>query len=143
MSARDEDKGPAPPATPVMFDHCVKVYEKMLETATPQNYEEETLMVYEGFLTRLIADLGMSTPYFSAIRAGLVRMGCMVQIRRGGGGTPSQWLLRHAPSKEQFSNAADMSRTRQKQSRLDVVEANQRLISQRLSKLETALGMEP
>jgi hypothetical protein len=92
--------------TPIMYDHCMTVYKRMAGEAVIKEVEGTRMAVWEGFLTGLIQnDLGLAVPYYSAIRAHLVRMGCMKQLRRGGGTSPSQWQVIKPPSKEQFATA--------------------------------------
>lgn len=64
-----------------------------------------TMIVWEGFLTRFITEeLHLSVPYYSSVTQGLKRMGCIRQLRRGGGSSPSQWELKHEPTEELFNN---------------------------------------
>lgn len=109
---------------PALYEHCVRAYETMLAEATPvtravdiamledSNVQEASpathvrIVVYEGFLTQLVTGkLNLSVPYYSTIRKSLIRMGCIRQLRRGGGNTPSQWELIHAPTLDAFENA--------------------------------------
>lgn len=94
---------------PALFIHCVRTYNKMLERATnsiispvePNN----DMIIYEGFFVRLVAELGLSTPYFSYCRQALIDMGCIRQIKRGGGTGKSQWELIRVPTEELFDMA--------------------------------------
>lgn len=92
---------------PQNYNHCVDVYTAMEKEATSIKADDTTAMrVWEGFLTKLIVDrLGFSVPYFSTIRRELIRMGCMRQLRRGGGTSPSQWELLRAPTEELWHSA--------------------------------------
>jgi hypothetical protein len=88
-------------APPALFGHCQKVYEEMLNDATPHG----GMIVYEGFLTQLVTGkLNLSVPYYTAIRSTLTSMGCIRQLRRGGSTTPSQWELIYEPDLEAFMN---------------------------------------
>jgi hypothetical protein len=56
-------------------------------------------IVYEGFLTTLVKEqLNLSVPYYTSIRNLLLDMECVRQLRRGGGNTPSQWLMIREPT---------------------------------------------
>lgn len=63
------------------------------------------MIVWEGFLTRFITEeLHLSVPYYSSVTLALKRMGCIKQLRRGGGSSPSQWELITEPTEELFTN---------------------------------------
>jgi len=72
------------------------------EDIDPDDHDEERIIVYEGFLTKLFAELGLSVPYYTTVMAALKVMGCAKQLRRGGSSTPSQWELRYEPNVEAF-----------------------------------------
>lgn len=64
---------------------------------------EKHVIIYEGFLTQLITQkLNLSTPYYTHVRTALIRMGCIRQLKRGGGTAPSQWELIYEPTEEAF-----------------------------------------
>jgi len=94
-------------STPIMFDHCVAVFNAMQKTAAIKETEGGVrIAVWEGYLTRLIQqDLDLAVPYYSSIRAHLIRMGCVKQLRRGGGSSMSQWEVIKPPTKELFESA--------------------------------------
>src|SRR4051794_10906529 len=103
---------PSSPATPVLFLHCRQVYDAMMQQAFKTGGGETTdgpepeMVVYEGRLVQLITrDLHLSVPYYSHVRTALMRMGCIRQLRRGGGGSPSQWELIHELTEELFLNS--------------------------------------
>jgi len=106
-----EKKRPGPKnygedAPPALYIHCVRTYNKMLERATDQIVSpiepDLHMIIYEGFFVRLVAELGLSTPYFTFCRQALIDMGCIRQIKRGGGTGRSQWELIKAPTLELF-----------------------------------------
>jgi len=102
-----------------MFDHCVRVYAQMLSESEVQvdadtiddnggdSDESDVMVVWSGRYTKLIHDLNYSVPYYTAIKKNLVRMGCIQQLRRGGGTAPSVWWLKAAPTEEAFRNAVE------------------------------------
>lgn len=103
---------------PALFDHCVRVWEAMERksagTLEDDRHIEEGLRgkpVYEGHLTRLFAELGLSTPYYTSVMTKLKRMNCVEQLRRGGGNAPSKWVLVREPS-ETLWNSAIQTRSR-------------------------------
>jgi hypothetical protein len=65
----------------------------------------ETVRVYEGFLTKLFKEANLSVPYYTTVMKELKVMDCVRQIRRGGGGSPSQWLLVQKPSMDLWQGA--------------------------------------
>jgi hypothetical protein len=96
-----EDVKPAP------FSHCEMVYLAMRNAAKDIYEGDVPMVVWEGFLTKLTRDLGLSVPYYSTVRGYLLEMGCMRQLRRGGGTTPSQWELIRPPTMELWKDLPD------------------------------------
>lgn len=107
--------------TSVIFDHCVAVYGEMKSQAreedlsdtmdiVPPESAQEMRLVYEGHLTKLFAGLGLSTPYYTAIMGHLKAMGCVEQLRRGGGNSPSRWMLVRPPDEEAFKSIETRNR---------------------------------
>jgi len=124
--------------TPVMYDHCVAVYNRMADEAVIKESEAGVrIAVWEGFLTRLIQnDLNLAVPYYSSVRANLVRMGCMRQLRRGGGSAKSQWEVIKPPTRTLFENAEATGNARLRQKDTQKQQVND--LSQRVGKLEAA-----
>ena len=87
--------------TSTLFEHCNNMYHAMHERATM----EDDRLVYEGKTTQLLTSVGISIPYYSHVMKALQRMGCVEQLRRGGGPTPSRWALWKEPSEEDFEAA--------------------------------------
>src|SRR6266496_1675165 len=89
-----------------LFSHCQNVYNLMLKQSAQidlETDEPEYMTVYEGMLTKLITvELNLSVPYYTSILRALKRMGCVRQIRRGGGTSASQWELICPPTEEAF-----------------------------------------
>jgi hypothetical protein len=101
---------------PALFFHSKKTYDAMLAEATEVTFDNDaTGIVYEGKLTELImGKLFLSNPYYSAITRALKKMGCIRQLRRGGGTAPSQWELITDPTPElYFQKVGVASRERQ------------------------------
>jgi len=112
--------------TPALFDHAVRVYEEMLKQSRkelPPGEELEPVSevdVYTGHLTRLFADLNIANPYYTKIMNTLVELGCVEQLRRGGGKAQSKWVLCKAPVEDIFKDFVE--RKRQPQTRLHQLE---------------------
>lgn len=99
---------------PAMYHHCVQVYAEMLKTARtsypdegPQGEDFPPQVIWEGHLTKLIQDLHLPQPYYTEITNKLKAMHCMEQIKRGGGGGNSEWLLLQEPTQELWAYAED------------------------------------
>jgi hypothetical protein len=100
-----------PDAIPAMYEHAAAVYAAMREVAV----QDETTgqVVYEGHLTALFRKLHLSVPYYTHIKNRLVNMGCIEQLRRGGGTAQSRWILWKVPTLEEYKQAvAGKPRTR-------------------------------
>lgn len=108
------DKSP----TSVVFDHCKRVYGEMKaqardETLSSESGDEQTtLSVYEGHLTKVFAQLSLSTPYYTAVMRYLKSMGCVEQLQRGGGNSPSRWALLREPTESSFLSVEGQNRSR-------------------------------
>jgi len=75
-------------------------------TFTDADAEPSHIIVYEGFLTQLVTgQLNLSVPYYTSVRTSLIRMGCIKQLRRGGGTAPSQWEMCYEPTLDAFMHA--------------------------------------
>ena len=92
-------------APPRLFEHCLSVFAKMKEEARPTTIEGTHALVYEGFLTRLFGELRLATPYYTSVMQRLKKMGCVRQVSRGGGNSPSRWELIKDPVWDDFELA--------------------------------------
>jgi hypothetical protein len=80
----------------------------MLEESRNVSEGNSSVIVYEGFLTKLVTvKLNYSVPYYTKLRVCLVQMGCMKQLKRGGGTAPSQWEMIYEPTYEAFVKAIE------------------------------------
>jgi hypothetical protein len=108
----DQEQEEETKPTSVMFDHCNRVYDEMaaqareelINGADSSEDPDNVALIYEGHLTRLFQSLGLSTPYYTSVMNHLKTMGCVEQLRRGGGNSPSRWILRHAPTEDAFNS---------------------------------------
>lgn len=95
------DSTEAAPAA--LLGHCTSVYEEMEAQSRVITAEQVEMLVYEGKLVELVTvHVGLSVPYYTKVTQALKGMGCARQMRRGGGNSPSQWQLLHAPTVERF-----------------------------------------
>lgn len=96
---------------PALFDHCRRAYEELIKEGRCVRVSDEMgdyrdIIIWEGMFTNFIVNrLNLSTPYFTSIRRELIRMGCIRQLRRGGGSSPSQWELIREPGLDLFYQA--------------------------------------
>lgn len=120
---------------PADYEHCVNVYKAMAEVARPRIVEDVELSVYEGTLTKLFNKLGLSTPYYTRCMADLKRMRCVEQLRRGGGGAPSLWVLHYCPTPDIWRNT-EHRRGKNKQSKTASLEQKVADHNVRLNKVE-------
>lgn len=118
--------------TPVMYDHCVAIYQKMVAEA---DTNEENDLVYTGHLTKLFASLGFPSPYYTSIMNHLKAMGCVEHLRRGGGNAHSVWKMVTPPTEESFESMVTMLRPQR--GRLNQLEQQLRDLSRRVDKLES------
>jgi hypothetical protein len=126
---------------PALFEHCKRVYDAMQEEATQVTEAGVTLIVWEGFPTKLImGKLRMSTPYYSYTLRALQAMGCMRQLRRGGSTTTSQWELIREPSVEAFRDT-NPKEPAAAEVRMDSLEQLVRDLIRRVERVELATGM--
>jgi hypothetical protein len=135
--------------TPALFHHCVTVYNAMFKESKPvipmrtqgsldeledEPGEADAILVYEGHLTRLFQQLHLSVPYYTSVTQKLKSMGCIAQLRRGGGNAPSQWQMICEPDEETFRAAIQVKR--QTQGKDAMLEQQIRAVNLRVSTLE-------
>ena len=138
---------PAGDDTPeALFFHVETVYKKMMEHAEERRDDQDrSLIVYEGILTNLILkECNLSTPYYSSVTQALRGMGCIRQLKRGGGTAPSLWELITEPTLEAFRNfkppRAPQTRITQLQDQVDNLIARVTELERIFSKVISAEG---
>lgn len=133
---------PSEEAPPALFNHACAVYEKMYSQSRREQADGVTTMiVYEGMLTKLMTEeLGLPVPYFTRIRGKLLGMGCIRQLRRGGGSSPSQWELIKEPSFEDWVDSEEVVQTPQ-QEEIERLGTELRLIMRHIQRLEDVTGL--
>lgn len=147
MTSSSQGKGAEDGTLPVLYQHCLAVYEAMLQssakTTTIDGGVKQEAVVYEGFLTKLVTEqIHLSVPYYTSVMRALKKMGCCSQVRRGGSTSPSQWRLFHEPTEELFTSKVQKARnspTSQHTTRLDTLEGNQIMLAKRVSEIEAIL----
>lgn len=86
--------------SPAILGHAKDVYAEMVKRAQADGQGN---VYFEGALTRLVQDIGLSNPYYTSVTQCLKAMDCIRQGRRGGGGQGSIWYLLQEPSDELFA----------------------------------------
>lgn len=124
---------------PALYGHCVTAYRVMLSEGKSQEDDDgQEIIVWEGMTTALVAKkLNLSTPYFTNIFRNLQRMGCVRQIKRGGGSAPSMWELITEPTEELYKTRVPMRK--KGKDRLSMQQEQISRLGQRLLVVERAL----
>jgi hypothetical protein len=69
-----------------------------------ESVREDGRIIYRGYITHLFRDCNVPVPNFGEVLSLLKRMQCITQLKRGGGGAMSEWLLSGTiPTLEAFS----------------------------------------
>jgi hypothetical protein len=133
------------PPTPALYLHAVKAYELMEAEATEVQFDDgEPAMLWTGHLTKLIASqLHLSTPYYTGVVRALKRMGCIRQIKRGGGTAESEWEIIKPPTPELWAKL-DRKSARLYASQVSATEQLTAMVAdlqKRVNRLEKALDI--
>jgi hypothetical protein len=83
------------PVMPALYHHCTNLFTLMAKTAEKR---EEGMIWTGSLLTTLTQELGLGNAHYTAVTRKLKEMGCMRQLRRGGGPQPSIWILYRQPT---------------------------------------------
>lgn len=133
-------KPPEIEEAPSLYQHCLDVYNLMKSKAVVSEVpEHESHLVYTGFLTKEFAAFGLGQPYYTSVMRKLRAMGCCKQIQRGGGPSPSKWLLLGAPTLAAFNQVNNSNQTNTSSAAVRVVEQNTRDLSERITRLEASI----
>jgi hypothetical protein len=125
-------------AATALFEHCKEVYGEMETQSREEEMGGETVIVYEGHLSKLFAQLGKATPYYTSVMTKLKTMGCVQQIRRGGGGSPSRWLLFKKPDEKDFAEAIQLAKPRH--GKTAMLEQQMKDLARRVAAMEVILS---
>lgn len=123
----------------MLFDHCVKVYKAMTDESHLDQIDGQPVRVYEGHLTKLVADLNLAAPYYTSTKNALIDMGCISQLRRGGGTAQSKWILIMWPTEELFNETPELNKPGK--GKMAVIEQQLRDVKKRMDRLEQAVGL--
>lgn len=124
--------------TPALFIHCQSTYRAMAAEAREVTEGETSMIIWEGMFTAFIVKkLNLSVPYYTQITRALKRMGCIRQIKRGGGSAPSMWELITEPTEELYRNKMPR-RKAPRTDRVGMLQDQFDTLNQRVSVLERA-----
>jgi hypothetical protein len=116
-----------------MYRHCRTVYERMLEEADKDSNGNN---IYRGFLSILVRDdLHLPIPYYTTIKQTLEQLGCIEQLKRGGGTTYSEWRLFFPPDQHLFEQSRSLIQ-RRKMSSMAMIEQSITALNNRLVEVE-------
>ena len=138
-STRGEPEAVDPTIIPALFEHAVKVFELMWKRSKPEQLsasssDGKTVRVYEGHYTKLFDELLLSVPYYTSIKNQLVGMGCIEQLRRGGGNATSRWILWKPPELEAWK--AYTPRKARRGNATQMIQGNVKDLHDRVTRLE-------
>jgi hypothetical protein len=123
----------------MLFDHCAKVYKAMLDASHVEEIDGEAVRVYEGHLTKLVNGLDLAAPYYTSTKNALADMGCIAQLRRGGGTAQSRWILVKEPSEDLFNETPELNKPGT--GKMAVMEQQLRDLKKRMDRVEQAVGL--
>lgn len=109
---------------PALYHHCAKVFQALKDNAKVHQEDDGeggvvNILVWEGFLTKMFGDLDLSVPYYTKCTQALKNMGCIRQLRRGGGNSPSQWEIIQSPTPALFDAEVPRKRRRNRTEALE------------------------
>jgi hypothetical protein len=132
---KDKDKDKLPPA---LYEHCSVVYAGMLQEAEARETENGIIIVWKGMLTKFVtSQMNLSIPYYTHVTRALIRMGCIHQLRRGGGSSGSLWQLITEPTIDLWNATAEKKML--VATKITVVNQQIADLTRRVGRLEQAL----
>lgn len=129
-----------PAERPALYDHCEEVYGLLKAKAEPRIINGLTADVYVGFTTKLFKENRISVPYYTHIMNALQAMDCIRQLRRGGGSSPSEWLLMQEPALDRYRDRAGIFDPAARRQAVGAETVQQlRALNHRVSQLESVV----
>lgn len=126
---------------PALYGHCVTIYRMLHREAEDVDFEGDTVRVFEGSTTNVFNRAHLSTPYYSHVMKRLQNMGCVRQIRRGGGSSMSRWLIITEPTPEAWAQAAEMSRVTARSGKVVQLEQKVRDLQRQFVEMKAVLDL--
>jgi hypothetical protein len=112
---------------PMAYIHLCDIWKLMRDEAR----QASEGWVWEGSTTSLFDRLEKGRALYTQVMTRLANMGCVLQLRRGGGPQPSIWLIQKAPTLDDFYGSPQ-GRTTPKQQRGGTQGANASDVAQQL-----------
>lgn len=122
---------------PALFEHATSVYEEMTSKASWD--DELSALIWEGHLTNLFRKLRLSVPYYTQIKNQLMAMGCIEQLRRGGGSGMSRWVLWKKPELGLWKTTDPVRSSRG--NKIAQQDQQIRALAERVTALESQIGV--
>lgn len=123
--------------TPALYAHIMKVWNAM--------YDESVIVTegraWQGRLTTLFNKVGVSSGVYSSVTHRMRSMGCISQIKRGGGGNPSTWLLHKPPTIGEFDATRHGGYLTAERKRLGEQAAQIQALVDRIARLEARVDL--
>lgn len=99
--------------TPKLFMRCLRIWNAMREQAHPYADPEsfgdnEKRLIYVGHISTLADQVGEARNYIGQLTRRLRNMGCIAQLRRGGGKGIGQWVILEEPTIALFTASHEM-----------------------------------
>ena len=126
-------------AIPARFTNSVRFYRHM-ERNSRQMYAK---IVWEGSAVAVLRDMGLPASYYQGIVGFLKDSGSIALLKRGGGPTPSLWVLDHEPTYEEYinvTNAVSLQEVKEKESKDSFLRIANDIVN-RLTVVETELNV--
>lgn len=135
-----EDEKPMP----ALWGYTQRVYSAMEDEAEAEELpgeveegeDQPTGLVYTGHLTSLFQTMAIPNPYYTHVTRMLKAMGCIQQLRRGGGPSMSKWLLIAPPTEEAFLEVESGKSTMARKGKVAALEQRIRDLNKRVTVLE-------
>jgi hypothetical protein len=77
-------------APPALWGHTQRVFKSMKDGA---ELDDEGRLIYKGYITHLFRNCNVPVPTYGPVLDILKRIGCITQVKRGGGGAMSEWQI--------------------------------------------------
>jgi hypothetical protein len=119
-----------------VLEHAVSIYDRMHQ----ESRQTEKGRVWEGHLTRLCDELNIARGYYSYVRQCLLDMGCIEQIKRGGGAGMSKWRLIKRPDEETYAGKEPGRPNKTSSSKVRTLEQQNTDLNRRVAYLEREMG---
>lgn len=134
----DDDIEEIESTNPLLYDRCVTIYNALYE----QSQVAHEGRVFTGLVSNIFAEHKLSLGYYTPVMQRLRDMGCIEQIRRGGGGKPSVYMIYSAPTIGAYEDSKNRpSKASREEAKTSQLQSTVVLLSQRVGALESQLAI--